>query len=68
MPFLLVEILNFQGSTHFIGVGSLSYLLKQTELKRTVKIVPVDDVVSILTFQCNEIEYAFLDRGCGGCH
>ena len=26
MPFLLAEILNFQGSTHLIGVGSLSYL------------------------------------------
>jgi len=25
MPFLLAEILNFQGSTHLIGVGSLSY-------------------------------------------
>ena len=28
MPFLLAEILNFQGSTHRIGVGSFSYLLK----------------------------------------
>ena len=26
--FLLAEILNFQGSTHFIGVGSLSNLLE----------------------------------------
>ena len=26
MPFLLAEILNFQGSTHLIGVGSLSNL------------------------------------------
>lgn len=26
MPFLLAEILNFQGSTHHIGVGSFSYL------------------------------------------
>ena len=26
MPFLLAEILNFQGSTHLNGVGSLSYL------------------------------------------
>ena len=26
MPFLLAEILNFQGSTHRIGVGSFSYL------------------------------------------
>ena len=26
MPFLLAEILNFQGSTHRIGVGSFSHL------------------------------------------
>ena len=26
MPFLLAEILNFQGSTHRIGVGSFRYL------------------------------------------
>ena len=30
MPFLLAEILNFQGSTHHIGVGSFSYILKIT--------------------------------------
>jgi hypothetical protein len=29
MPFLLAEILNFQGSTHHIGVGSFSYLLQK---------------------------------------
>ncbi|MDD6588239.1 MAG: hypothetical protein PUF29_06490, partial [Anaerobutyricum hallii] len=27
MPFLLAEILDFQGSAHLIGVGSLSYNL-----------------------------------------
>ena len=27
MPFLLAEILNFQGSTHRTGVGSFSYLV-----------------------------------------
>ena len=27
MPFLLAEILDFQGSAHLIGVGSLSYIL-----------------------------------------
>ena len=26
MPFLLAEILNFQGSTHLMGVGSFSLL------------------------------------------
>ena len=34
MPFLLAEILNFQGSTHLIGVGSLSNKLKM--VKRTM--------------------------------
>ena len=27
MPFLLAEILNFQGSAHLIGVGSLSKII-----------------------------------------
>ena len=30
MPFLLAEILNFQGSTHRIGVGSFSYGYENT--------------------------------------
>ena len=30
MPFLLAEILNFQGSTHRYGVGSFSNTLKLT--------------------------------------
>ena len=30
MPFLLAEILNFQGSTHLIGVGSLSSLYEKS--------------------------------------
>ena len=30
MPFLLAEILNFQGSTHHIGVGSFSYEIVNT--------------------------------------
>jgi hypothetical protein len=29
MPFLLAEILNYQGSAHLIGVGSLSQLQKE---------------------------------------
>ena len=32
MPFLLAEILNFQGSTHRIGVGSFRYLYKKNQL------------------------------------
>ena len=31
MPFLLAEILNFQGSIHRIGVGSFSQELLDTE-------------------------------------
>ena len=31
MPFLLAEILNFQGSTHHIGVGSFSTLKEREE-------------------------------------
>ena len=35
MPFLLAEILNFQGSTHHIGVGSFSILqIKSMECKK----------------------------------
>ena len=38
MPFLLAEILNFQGSTHHIGVGSFSKILKNIKLKeKTVR-------------------------------
>ena len=29
MPFLLAEILNFQGSAHLRGVGSFSKLIRQ---------------------------------------
>lgn len=31
MPFLLAEILNFQGSTHRIGVGSFSNSIKNNK-------------------------------------
>ena len=39
MPFLLAEILNFQGSTHLIGVGSFSYLMEKEDLLSYAKIV-----------------------------
>ena len=32
MPFLLAEILDFQGSAHLIGVGSLSYLVVMVQV------------------------------------
>ena len=31
MPFLLAEILNFQGSTHRYGMGSLSNIIYSNE-------------------------------------
>lgn len=41
MPFLLAEILNFQGSTHRTGVGSFSLLIikekKSWEEKKMLK-------------------------------
>ena len=39
MPFLLAEILNFQGSIHRIGVGSFSYLFFK-KLPRTTASFP----------------------------
>ena len=32
MPFLLAEILDFQGLAHLIGVGSFSYVRKREPL------------------------------------
>ena len=40
MPFLLAEILNFQGSTHRTGVGSFSnliYIRRQVLLKKSLE-------------------------------
>lgn len=36
MPFLLAEILNFQGSAHLMGVGSLSNTLKDIREERNL--------------------------------
>ena len=36
MPFLLAEILNFQGSTHRIGVGSFSQFIIIAVCQKTV--------------------------------
>ena len=46
MPFLLAEILNFQGSTHRIGVGSFSGLILQIILQmqtdmQVIKTLPI---------------------------
>ena len=36
MPFLLAEILNFQGSTHHIGVGSFSQINKTIKFLKEI--------------------------------
>ena len=45
MPFLLAEILNFQGSTHLIGVGSLSYLFKELNVRKELSIEEINDFI-----------------------
>ena len=40
MPFLLAEILNFQGSTHRIGVGSFRQLIFTLAHKSDMTIAP----------------------------
>jgi len=42
MPFLLAEILNFQGSTHRIGVGSFSKLDVERQKKIYSDTIPLD--------------------------
>lgn len=42
MPFLLAKILNYQGSTHFIGVGSLSHIIYLCLPQCLVLLIPND--------------------------
>ena len=37
MPFLLAEILNFQGSTHRYGVGSFSHIIYPSNLADSIR-------------------------------
>ena len=39
MPFLLAEILKFQGSTHHIGVGSFSISVKKRNAAAEIKVL-----------------------------
>ncbi len=53
MPFLLAEILNFQGSAHHVGVGSLSKEYKQGEERQPMldhrgRPIPIDTWVWIM--------------------
>ena len=54
MPFLLAEILNFQGSTHHIGVGSFSYLYYKSNRPglQTAAKGPLQDSVCICLHPC----------------
>lgn len=75
MPFLLAEILNFQGSTHLIGVGSLSKLLidkgmkkgnlcEGTDLSSSImaKMINGESMnLSVLERICEKLDYDFTD-------
>ena len=54
MPFLLAEILNFQGSTHHIGVGSFSSLLKNDLQKGCIMPPLVLALVKTASFKAEE--------------
>ena len=53
MPFLLAEILNFQGSTHHIGVGSFSILIITQIIAQSIASMFV--IIKIPTGICNII-------------
>lgn len=54
MPFLVAEILNFQGSAHHVGVGSLSYL----EYEDSVQELSIALYEAIFTIKDSSNEYA----------
>ena len=55
MPFLLAEILNFQGSTHHIGVGSFSTLEEYPD--------GIEDPIIHVTFENQKRGYYYRIRG-----
>lgn len=58
MPFLLAEILNFQGSTHHIGVGSFSHLLKEIYFMKLneIEITDFNALEFDIYARCNEAQ------------
>lgn len=48
MPFLVAEILNFQGSAHHVGVGSLSNIEKYPYLENYMNILGSSTDMKIL--------------------
>ena len=55
MPFLVAEILNFQGSAHHVGVGSLSLILSAIlrlfRLERLFYIISLQGVSEIKKYK-----------------
>ena len=49
MPFLLAEILNFQGSTHHIGVGSFSYSPKYAAYQKEIREKQIERAKAMLS-------------------
>ena len=52
MPFLLAEILNFQGSTHRIGVGSFSILVVNFVKDMDIHLVKIGNWVNSACIWC----------------
>ena len=61
MPFLLAEILNFQGSTHRIGVGSFSKVNIQACAIASVIQIAVCKVKSMKKKQNNRRKKGWID-------
>ena len=60
MPFLLVEILNFQGSTHRIGVGSFSKRYKKPISKELAKLL--QSSIEYTQEKFGDTEYIFVNE------
>ena len=62
MPFLLAEILNFQGSTHRIGVGSFSNKVSNTSTSKKSDNAKTGDATNIWGW----VSMAVASLGAGG--
>ena len=60
MPFLLAEILNFQGSTHRIGVGSFSNIIKNFPQYSYTIVSPTDELYQVIEYGRHEEIYNFV--------
>ena len=64
MPFLLAEILNFQGSTHHIGVGSFSYLNIKSKKSNHFPTYEADYVIAGIRYHDKKVvkEHDFINK------